>query len=41
MKAHSVTNHGILLSTLNFYGIGDIKTHSGHTYCTKNTGEMN
>jgi hypothetical protein len=42
MKAHSVTKHGILLSKLNFYGTGGIKTHcSSHTYGTKNTVEIN
>jgi hypothetical protein len=42
MKAYSVTNHGILLSKLNFYGIGGKKARcSSHIYGTKNTVEMN
>jgi len=32
MKAHSVTNHGILLSKLNFYGIGGIKSSMFKSY---------
>jgi len=32
MKAYNVTNHGILLSKLNFYGTGGIKSSLFKSY---------